>query len=48
MAFLKRCMSTILKCACGNPGVINLKGTWYCVDCSNKEKDSKSSKKDKK
>jgi len=38
MAFIKKCMGTILKCACGKPGVINLKGNWYCLDCSKKEK----------
>jgi len=42
MAFIKRCVSTVLKCSCGNPGVTNLKGKWYCQECLEKrEKDSK-------
>jgi hypothetical protein len=43
MAFLKRCVSTVIKCACGKPGVSNLIGSWYCADCLKKEKDSKNS-----
>lgn len=34
MAFLKRCVSTVVKCACGKPGITNIKGKWYCLDCS--------------
>jgi len=45
MAFMKRCVSTVLKCACGKPGVVNLKGKWFCVDCSEQNKDPKTPKK---
>jgi len=37
MAFLKRCVSTVAKCDCGNPGVINIRGIWYCLDCKDKK-----------
>ena len=36
MAFIKMCVGTVLKCACGKPGVLNHKGKWYCLNCSEK------------
>ena len=41
MSFIKRCVSTIIKCGCGKPSVINYRGKWYCVDCLNNLKKSK-------
>jgi len=37
MAFLKRCISTVIKCACGKPSIKCIDGSWYCLDCSEKE-----------
>lgn len=43
MAFIKRCVSTVLKCSCGKPGIKNLNDKWYCLECSEKIKSDKKS-----
>jgi len=44
MAFIKKCISTVLKCAkCGKPAIKQTSGKeyapeWLCLDCLNKSK----------
>ena len=34
MAFIKRCVSTIMKCiTCGKPALLKQQDDWFCQDC---------------
>lgn len=37
MAFIKKCISTVIKCVlCGKPGITQIKEKWFCSDCIKK------------
>jgi hypothetical protein len=48
MAFIKRCVATVMKCfLCGKPGIYKFKENWFCQECPTSQMDQKDKKQER-